>query len=77
MTNAELAAYYRSVAVLYDRLAALDQRQARVTATLLEQGAIDAARTQVAKELEELTTLDTSSDAIPSGIPVPPSQPPV
>jgi hypothetical protein len=77
MTNAERAAYYRSIAVLYDRLAALDMREARIAVLAREQSEVDAARKQVTIELDALTTLEVSSGAIPSGIPIPPSQPPV
>jgi hypothetical protein len=52
MTNAELAIYYRSVAVLYDRLAALDERDARLATLETERNEVVAARTQCATELE-------------------------
>ena len=55
MTNAESAIYYRSLAVLYDRLAALDVREAKLKAFANEQSDIDSARKQVSAELEILT----------------------
>lgn len=77
MTNAQLATRYRQVAALYERLASLDMRAAKLEAFKSEQASIDSTRKQVQDELDKLASLDTSSDAIPSGVPIPPAQPPV
>ena len=69
--------HYRAVSELYTRLAALDQRQGKLEAFKNEQASIDSMRKQVQDELDKLASLDTSSDAIPSGVPIPPAQPPV
>ena len=77
MTNAQLATRYREVAALYERLASLDMRAAKLEAFKGEQASIDSTRKQVQDELDKLMSLDTSSGTVPSGIPIPPSQPPV
>lgn len=90
MTNAQLATRYREVAALYERLASLDMRAAKLEAFKGEQASIDSTRKQVQDELDKLMVLDTSSGTVTvtrpldtssgtvlSGIPIPPAQPPV
>jgi acyl carrier protein phosphodiesterase len=77
MTNAQWAMHYRAVSELYSRLAALDQRQGKLEAFKGEQATIDSTRKQVQDELDKLISLEQSSGPIPSGIPIPPAQPPV
>lgn len=77
MNNAQLAEHHRSIAALYSRLDALDKREHLLEVLRQEQAAIDASRKDLLVELESMASLDTSSDAIPSGLPIPPFQPPV
>jgi hypothetical protein len=73
-----MAQYHRDLMALYNRLAALDLRAAKLEVFAKEQANIDAERKEI---LDVMTSMplpaDTSTDAIPSGIPIPPAQPPV
>lgn len=71
MNNSQLAQYYRSVATLYDQLAALDQRQAKLTAIQGEQAEIDAARKQVAVALDGYKLAPVDALPTPSALAAP------